>query len=180
MAKKIGSQGKEAIRNYVQSGGGYVGICAGAFLASATFDRFLGLVNVKTNHSQELSPRLGVLEHRQLGGGEAEIEFSLEGQKLFSCQPVEQVSYINGPIFMEAGIDVLPEFATLATYVSDIYQHHFQQGTMPKTPAIVAGRFGSGSVILFSPHPELTEGMESLLIDAVRAVRKDDSVAQDL
>jgi glutamine amidotransferase-like uncharacterized protein len=50
---------------------------------------------------------------------------------------------------------------------------------MPRTPAIVTGRFGSGSVILFSPHPELTEGMESLLIDAVKAVRKDSDIIQD-
>ena len=172
MAEKIGGRGKEAIRNFIQSGGGYVGVCAGAFLASATFDRFLGLVNVKSNHSQEMSPRLGMLEQRQLGGGEVELEFSSEGRKLFAQPSKGCLSYINGPIFMEAGVNDLPDFLTLATYNSDIYQHHFQQGTMPKTPAIVAGRFGKGSVILFSPHPELTEGMESLLTDAVRAVRK--------
>ena len=179
MAERIGSQGKEAIRNYIQSGGGYVGICAGAFLASATFDRFLGLVNAKTNHSQEFSPRLGMLEQRQLGGGVAEIEFSSVGQKLFSQPSTGNISYINGPIFMEAGIHNLPDSLTLATYVSDIYQHHFQQGTMPRTPAIVAGRFGNGNVILFSPHPELSEDMESLLIDAVRAVRKDGDLTSD-
>ncbi|MDR1384335.1 MAG: hypothetical protein LBJ67_10920, partial [Planctomycetaceae bacterium] len=172
MAEKIGSKGKEAIRNYVKSGGGYIGICAGAFLASSTFDNFLGLVNVKTNHSQELSPRLGILEQRQLGGGDAELEFSSEGKILFSQPAKGHMSYINGPVFMEAGVKELPDFLTLATYLSDIYQHHFQQGTMPKTPAIVAGSFGKGHVILFSPHPELTEGIESLLVDAVRAVRK--------
>jgi glutamine amidotransferase-like uncharacterized protein len=172
MAEAIGRDGKEAIRNFVQMGGGYVGICAGAFLAASTFERFLGLVNVKTNHSQEMSPRLGMLEQRQLGSGDAEIEYSFNGKQLFSQPDKGHLNYINCPIFIEAGIKELPDFLTLAIFVSDIYQHHFQQGTMPRTPAIVAGNFGNGNVILFSPHPELTEGMELLLLDAIRAVKK--------
>jgi hypothetical protein len=75
-------------------------------------------------------------------------------------------------------INDLPEFLTLATFVSDIYQHHFQQGTMPRTPAIVAGSFGNGNVILFSPHPELTDGMESLLLDALRAVQGKQNISK--
>ncbi|MDR1477974.1 MAG: hypothetical protein LBJ00_03440, partial [Planctomycetaceae bacterium] len=173
MAEAIGRDGKEAIRDFVQTGGGYVGICAGAFLASSTFERFLGLVNVKTNHSQELSPRLGMLEQRQLGSGQAEIEYSFNGKQLFSQLNKGHLNYINGPIFIEAGIKELPDFLTLATYLSDIYQHHFQQGTMPKTPAIVAGSFGKGHVILFSPHPELTEGGGAILINAILAVQRD-------
>ena len=172
MADALGNEGREAIRQFVRSGGGYIGICAGAYLASATFEKFLGLVNVKTNHYQEYMPRVGMQEHRQLGSALVNVTFSHEGQKLFSQEEYGTIDYINGPIFIEAGRLDLPPFLTLATYQSDIYQYHFQQGTMPNTPAIVAGQFGNGYVILFSSHPELTKGMESLVVDAVRMVRR--------
>ncbi|MDR2707054.1 MAG: glycosyltransferase family 39 protein [Planctomycetaceae bacterium] len=172
MANTLGNEGREAIRKFVHEGGGYIGICAGAYLASATFEKFLGLVNVKTNHTQEYMPRIGVMEQRQLGGAIAELEFSDEGKKLFSTNRFGNINYINGPIFIEAGRSDLQFFITLSTYRSDIYRYHFQQGTMPNTPAIVAGQFGQGNVILFSPHPELTEGMEYFLRDAARSVKK--------
>ena len=34
---------------------------------------------------------------------------------------------------------------------------------MIDTPAIIAGHLGNGWVIIFSPHPELTEGLDSLV-----------------
>jgi glutamine amidotransferase-like uncharacterized protein/4-amino-4-deoxy-L-arabinose transferase-like glycosyltransferase len=172
MANALGHEGREAIRKFIYEGGGYIGICAGAYLASATFEKFLGLVNVKTNHTQEYMPRIGVIEQRQLGGAIVELEFSDEGKKLFSTERFGNINYINGPIFIEAGRTDLQFFITLATYRSDIYRYHFQQGTMPNTPAIVAGPFGYGNVILFSPHPELTKGMEYFIQDAVRSAKK--------
>ncbi|MDR1963194.1 MAG: glycosyltransferase family 39 protein [Planctomycetaceae bacterium] len=172
MADALGNEGREAIRHFVHSGGGYVGICAGAYLASSTFEKFLGLVNIKTNHTQEYMPRIGILEQRQLGSATVKVEFSTEGKKLFATNQFENINYINGPIFIEAGRSDLPSCITLATYRSDVYSYRFQQGTMPNTPAIIAGQFGQGNVILFSPHPELTEGMESIIHDAVRSARK--------
>jgi glutamine amidotransferase-like uncharacterized protein len=182
MADALGKEGCDAIRKFVFDGGGYIGICAGAYLASSTFAKFLGLVNVKTNHSQEYMPRIGTLEQRQLGSASVKIEFSTEGKKLLTTDQfvnknydeadrVVNFIYINGPIFIESGRSDLPSSITLATYRSDVYRYHFQQGTMPNTPAIVAGQFGQGNVILFSPHPELTEGMDSILINATRAVK---------
>ncbi len=172
MADALGKEGCNEIRQFVRNGGGYVGICAGAYLASSTFERFLGLVNVKTNHSQEYMPRVGMQEQRQLGASEVDIHFTAEGQTFFNHKEHGVIDYINGPIFIEAGRLDLPSFLTLATYQSDIYQYHFQQGTMPNTPAIIASRYGNGNVFLFSPHPEVTKGMESLLIYVVRAVGK--------
>jgi len=172
MADALGNEGREAIRKFVHHGGGYVGICAGAYLASATFEKFLGLVNVKSNHSQEYMPRIGMQEQRQLGSGTVKLEFSTEGEHFFAKGAFGNMEYINGPIFIDAGRSDLPFFVILAAFRSDIYRYNFQQGTMPNTPAIVAGQFGQGYVILFSPHPELTNGTESMFLDAVRAVKK--------
>lgn len=169
MADSLGKDGCDAIRQFVSNGGGYIGICAGAYLASSTFDKFLGLVNVKTIHSTEISPRIGILEQRQLGVAPADIIFSDYGRTLFSIEE-STILYINGPIFIEAGRTDLPRHMTLGIYQSDIFQYQFQQGTMPQTPAIVAGQYGQGMAILFSPHPELTDKGWPLLIAAVLAV----------
>ena len=43
---KLGLEGRKRIREFVGSGGGFVGICAGAFLGSSSNNIGLGLVNV--------------------------------------------------------------------------------------------------------------------------------------
>jgi hypothetical protein len=43
---------------------------------------------------------------------------------------------------------------------------------MIDTPAIIAGRYGEGRVVLFSPHPDMTPGRESLVRSAVLAVAR--------
>jgi glutamine amidotransferase-like uncharacterized protein len=43
---------------------------------------------------------------------------------------------------------------------------------MRNTPAIVAGRFGDGRVILISPHPERTDGLEWIIQSAALTVAR--------
>src|SRR6185295_6291108 len=43
----LGDAGTERVRNFVQSGGGYVGICAGAYVATAKYERGLAIINAK-------------------------------------------------------------------------------------------------------------------------------------
>src|SRR5687767_9260699 len=44
-AKALGEGGREEVRRFVRNGGGYVGICAGAYLACSGFDWGVGLLN---------------------------------------------------------------------------------------------------------------------------------------
>jgi hypothetical protein len=38
---------------------------------------------------------------------------------------------------------------------------------MPNTPAMIAGTFGQGRVLCFSPHPEYTEPLQGMIARAV-------------
>jgi hypothetical protein len=82
------------------------------------------------------------------------------------------VLYSGGPIFAPAGIRELPEFVPLATFRSEVWTYEPQRGTMIDTPAILAGRFGKGQVIIFSPHPDMTVGLEFLVRQAVLATAR--------
>jgi glutamine amidotransferase-like uncharacterized protein len=43
-------------------------------------------------------------------------------------------------------------------------------GVMPNTPAIIAGTYGQGRVLCFSPHPEYTPGLGDFIVKAVNWV----------
>jgi glutamine amidotransferase-like uncharacterized protein len=44
----LGKEGRENIQNYIKHGGNYLGICAGAYLATCNFDWSLGIINTET------------------------------------------------------------------------------------------------------------------------------------
>ena len=50
-ANTIGLAGRENVQRFVKAGGGYVGICAGAYLACAGFNWGIGILNAKTPSS---------------------------------------------------------------------------------------------------------------------------------
>jgi len=124
----LGAEGFECIREFVAGGGGYIGICAGAYIASSRVE-VLG------------HPRgLGIIEIENVRGA------GLEVRTIFVTQPdhpiVEgcgrelQIWYQNGPL-IEAGEGV----ETVAVY---------EDGSA----AIVCSTYGRGRVVIFSPHPE--------------------------
>jgi putative intracellular protease/amidase len=160
-SKLLGDEGRRAVRDFVRSGGGYVGVCAGAFLAATGDDLRLALVNVKTVN----------LKPTMMAHGPVNVELTGAGLDVFATVPrTIDLEYSGGPILWPAGVGDLPECVALAIYRTEIYEHESQAGLMLDTPAIVAGQFGEGCLILFSPHPEASTGFESLVVQAIRAV----------
>lgn len=167
-AAAIGQQGRRAVRNFVESGGGYVGICAGAYLATAKYDWSLALVNANTFTGKRDIPGVGVKSMWFRGSGNVDMELTDEGRRVLGAVPSPvQVRYVNGPILSPADKGDLPEYLPLATFVTEISKYEPQKGTMVDTPAIVAAQFGRGRAIAISPHPEATPGLESLVRRAV-------------
>ncbi len=159
-AEALGKNGKRAVRAFIRNGGGYVGICAGAFLATAGHDWSLGLVNANA-----LTGERGVPGH-----GTVDVKLIDTGKRIFGDGPrTLDMLYSGGPILSHARRSDLPRYVTLATFRTEVWRYEPQKGTMADTPAIIAGCFGKGHVILFSPHPETTEGLESLVRRAVMA-----------
>jgi hypothetical protein len=44
---------------------------------------------------------------------------------------------------------------------------------MKGTTAIAKGKFGNGRVLCFSPHPEMTQGLEQMVRLAIDHVKRD-------
>jgi len=158
-SRALGDAGREAIREFVRSGGGYVGFCAGAYLATTASPRFLGI----------LEARLVDVRHRLRGHGTVEIELTPHGRAILGNHPgLIEVRYANGPVLRPVSKRGLDAFQALAFYRSEIVSNGADKGVMQNTPAVAADRFGQGRVLCFSPHPEYTKGLESFVYRAVR------------
>lgn len=163
-AAALGKEGRQAVRGFVESGGGYVGICAGAYLATAKYDWGLALVNAKTFTGKRHIPDVGEKSMWFRGSGTVKMELTDEGKNILRDVPdTVELHYANGPILSPALRDDLPAYMALAVFRTEIAKYEPQEGTMIGTPAIVASRFGRGRAIAISPHPEATAGLESLV-----------------
>jgi len=144
--RALGDEGKAAVKEFVRGGGGYVGVCAGAYLALQGEDEFhkLRLVAGRNLTGDAWQRGIAGLEVKAEGPGPREVG----AFKLF---------YANGPIFTPAPTEGLAPYVALASFVGEIY--NLSKGTgpgeMPGTPAIVAAAHGAGRVLLFSPNPVL-------------------------
>ncbi len=158
-ANTIGLLGREQVRRFVEAGGGYIGICAGAYLACDGFAWGVKVLNAKTP-----SPKW------ERGRGDLKIETTDEGQKLLGLPKEATVIYHNGPLLVPAGNPKIPSFEPLTFFRTEVAKNGAPEGIMVNSPAIVRGQFGSGRVIACSPHPEQTTGLDNWIENAVRAV----------
>lgn len=170
----ISKAGKERIRNFVRSGGGYFGICAGSFFAvdravweGTTYDDNAGYnaYGELTGYDLDLFAGAGTGPINEIADWDGEgynmttINFQNENTVLTNYKPVpytEDILYYGGPYFSldsGAGVEVL------ATY-----NYNGQ-------PAIIAFNYGSGKVVLSGPHPEIEEDSDR---DGVTIDREDE------
>ena len=165
----LGSKGRKAIQDFVRRGGGYVGVCAGAFLAVTNQEWSLKLVNARAIIGERYVPNHGKVPASFRGWGAVSVELTDAGHRLFDT-PLGpfQLDYTGGPVFSCANEANLPDYVPLAYFRSEVWEYPFQKGTMIHTPAIIAAPFGQGRVILFSPHPDTSDGYQHLLTRAIR------------
>ena len=172
-AEALGEDARRAVKDFIRSGGGYVGICAGGFLASAQYDWSLGLVNTRILTGDQPMPGIGIRSMADRGPGSVQIELTAEGQSIFGDRagPID-ISFSGGPIFLGPKQENLPLTIPLAHYSTEVSNYALQRGTMIGTPAIFAAKFGAGRVVAISPHPENTKGAEFLVRLAVLATAR--------
>ncbi|MEE2937899.1 MAG: BPL-N domain-containing protein [Planctomycetota bacterium] len=162
-ARHLGPAGREHIRDFIAAGGGYIGICAGAYLASADYDWSLHILDAKVIDRK----------HWARGRGEVEIGLTEMGRVAFQqTQPKLRIHYSQGPLLAPADRDDIEDYEVIASYETEIAKNGAPKGVMQGTTAIAQGKFGEGQVFCFSPHPEKTQGLESLVLHAVQQVRK--------
>ena len=152
-SKTLGEAGLKNVREFVREGGGYVGICAGAYLACSNFSWGLGILDAGTV-SRKWRRGQGIIELEQTEAGPA-ILGKTEGRF--------KVRYNNGPIIKPAGRADLPDYQALTLFRTEMAENGTPVGVMVNSPAQAIGTFGKGRVFISSPHPEGTPGLEHLI-----------------
>jgi lysophospholipase L1-like esterase len=156
-ARALGDANRDKVRRFVHSGGAYLGICAGAYLACAEFDWGLKLIAAET-----LSDRW------QRGVGDVQMQLTPEGRSAFGAiDGAFPVAYENGPVIGPIKAEGLPPYRTLATFTTELAENDSPPGIMTGSPAVAEGTLGQGRVMVFSPHPERTKGLERFVALAI-------------
>lgn len=156
-AERLEKAGREAIRAFVRDGGGYVGICAGSYLASSHYDWSLGLINA----------RVWDRAHWDRGGGEIRLRMTDPGAALLGRGGSVPCQYNQGPLLVPDDEADLPGYEILATFETEVAAKGAQPGSMTGTHAIIRSLYGRGRVICYSPHPEATGGPNDLVAAGV-------------
>lgn len=159
-ADSIGLLGREQVRRFIAQGGGYIGICAGAYLACDGFQWGIKVLDAKTP-----SPKW------MRGRADLQIEATTAGRGVFGYPTGRfSVRYHNGPLLVPAGNAAIPDYEPLTLFRTEVAENGSPPGIMINTPAMVCGQFGKGRVLVSSPHPEQTAGLESFALKALRWV----------
>ena len=161
--RELSENGRAELESYLRTGGGYVGICAGAYLAA----RRMG--------ESESRGRLGFAavgvmdsEHWERGYGEVPVKIEpgfAANIKLRS--PRFPMAYANGPLLTSLGGSPSGGFHPVAYYDANLRGNPGL--AMNDTIAAGYGWYGRGRVFLFSMHPDLSSdaGAKTLLDVAV-------------
>ena len=149
LAMPGGSSGKtyinyvsqSAVRNFVSSGHGYLGICAGAYAGST----YVGGSGVSYN-GWGVAPHVysKVYNHE----GNLQVSMTTSASQLLGSSGTTTIVHYNGPAMYGSG------FTRFANYASGSYSGY---------AAIVGDTYGSGRSVLTGPHPELAP-QNSLLL----------------
>jgi glutamine amidotransferase-like uncharacterized protein len=158
-SKKLEEAGLHQVRQFVKAGGGYVGICAGSYLASTQYSWSLGLINA----------RVWDRAHWARGTGDVQLAMTASGRRLLNeVQPQVKVMYGQGPLLLPDTQPNLPGYEVLAEYQTEVALKGAPEGSMVGTHAIIRSKYGDGRVICFSPHPEKEGGPRHLMLEGVR------------
>ncbi len=157
-AAGIGLPGHKAVVAFVKSGGGYLGVCGGAYLATSEYTWGLKIIDARTVDRK----------HWKRGRGKVKMEFTKLGASVLGPPArLVDVPYANGPLLGPYNRKDLDDYRVLAYFRGEINENKAPKGVMLNSPAMILGKFGSGKVILFSPHPEKTEALGGLVHRAV-------------
>jgi len=170
--KALGSEGVEAIKQFVREGGSYLGFCGGAGLATGDG---IGLLPVKRRPTKERVPSfsgpigLKTREHPLWEGLENSKLRTQNSEPIFHAWWPSQF-VVDGTVSVLATYaDALPDAFSSDVNVGDaeqgggwtelerIYQINLDPKRLLNEPAVIEGRFGKGRVLLSLVHFDTPE-----------------------
>lgn len=147
--RALEAQGRKEVREFVRNGGGYVGICAGAYLATDDYEWSVSLVETRVVDKK----------HWACGNGTVKVELSPAGMLFFGMGSENfSIHYAQGPLLSRREWDnpAAPEYESLGICRTGMAQKGAPEGIMPGTSAMIRTTFKKSRVFVFSPHPEMT------------------------
>ncbi|HTX61530.1 MAG TPA: BPL-N domain-containing protein [Methanobacterium sp.] len=135
-----------AIKNFVSSGHGYLGICAGAYSGVKAVKGYYNAWGVAPH----------VVATRPWVEGNVPIKIEPAGQALFGYGGNITMAHYNGPAMFASGGDIV----TFATYADN---KCYSKGL----GAIVGDFYGKGRSVIVGPHPELDPKYPDILAKLV-------------
>lgn len=111
--RALAESGRKAVREFVRGGGGYLGVCAGAYLATNDYEWSLNLMDAKVVDRR----------HWARGKGTVNLQLSPEGTRFFRRDGKElKIYYAQGPLLARREWDdpKVPNYESLAIYASEI------------------------------------------------------------
>ena len=158
----LGEENMERIRNFIRSGKGAVGICAGAYLFTDT----PGYACMHINGGKAID-----IEHDNRGHGISAFSLTAEGKKLFpelAKRDKSYVMYYEGPVLVKSDNIPLP-YTTMAIMETDVHEEGNAPANMTNNrPFFIANEYGKGRVFSSISHPEATPGMMWMVPRMVR------------
>jgi biotin--protein ligase len=145
-AGSLSATGEQKIREFVHAGGGYLGICGGAYFAASRVEWFDFKLPMESLSLFPGSAR-GPLMRVGLFAGISKIRRIMEEHPLSPAVPDStRMVYWRGPALIpdkDANITVLAVYEKV------------------NLPAVLAFEYGRGRVFLIGTHPEFAEGDEA-------------------
>lgn len=149
-SRTLNGAGNRKIKQYVQLGGAYLGLCAGGYYGSARCEFEVGR-DLEVVGDRELAFFPGTCRglafpgfeyHSEAGARPAQLEVD---QTLLSAVPALRTYYNGGGVFVDA--EQYPTVQILARYTEPL-------AVEGGDAAIVYCKVGDGAAILTGPHPE--------------------------
>jgi glutamine amidotransferase-like uncharacterized protein len=173
-ALEISESGRASIRNFIQSGGGYVGFCAGAAYATSQFLVALDSSRPDGMHRPsdyfvfpykflDLFPGTARSPYDWAPFSKGGVETIVDIEPLGESRPfTTKMIYFAGPSFDIDAVEVrnLPGLEVWARVQAPSHeQRQFDSSNSASGKAsIIKFEFGRGNVVLFSQHPVLLFG----------------------
>ena len=160
IAESLKGEGFRRLRAFVDSGGTYVGVCAGAYLPLPSslepFSEFnisktkIANIDMSSHEPPNVPPRVSVrygdcsIVHPIRG----EVELDADGRKLLA-------PLYGGPAFLEPQEDKVLLWYRGFTVESELQMRKaLAEQMIPGKPAAVSCTYGKGRLLLFGPHLE--------------------------
>jgi len=164
----LGEQAQQKLKEYINGGGGIIGICAGAYMLSSTE----GYPNLDIASSIHIDRA-----HYNRGRGLVEFGLTEAGLKVFPELKNQStlVQYYDGPVLIQG--DSARKYNELAKFVTDIHPDDFAPVDItPGRTFILNESYGKGKVFLIAGHPESTPGMRWMVPRMARWVSNNDFI----